>query len=244
MQRRSKDLAAAQEHIIAELLKAHSEQQVNRILALWMPVSQDNSTTAGAELAKVADQRKKRIEFENKFSDGEIAMMKTELGIVDVPVKPELPTPEEIGLAMLREIASLGGTHVNRTTGHYVIPPADLLGCYYILELKRITVLESAPVGDGSYICKYSIKVNLSLPQKFLDDFGLSSSPIHMKLLNAQHDEMNSTTPILIDHFVLTPGGWRSPTYNQRGLEAMLDVQKMWAESIESAVRSLAGFED
>jgi hypothetical protein len=237
--RRGDDLKAAQGYIAARLRSAKTAQGVENTLTQWLPVQGDRRTTAGAALAEIAGERKQRIAVENKFSDKEIALMKRRLGTVDVPARPNPPTSEEIGLAFLREIAALGGEQVSRTTGHYTVPPAGLLGVYNIVELLRVDLLGVAPAGGGSYVCKYSFKAHFSFPPEFLDKFGIRRSPVHMNMLNAQLQQLNSTKPVLIDHFVLTPNGWRSPTLNQRGLNAMFTVQRSWAEGLERAVQAL-----
>jgi hypothetical protein len=238
VQRRGKDLAAARSAIEGDLQKARTSPEVDQTLARWLAVPGDQRTQAGAVLAEIGSSRKRRIALEEKFSEGEIALMKTRLGQVDVPAQPAQPTPEEIGLAFMRELDASGGEQIDRTTGHYSVPPASMFGIYLIMKIRNIRVVKSVPVGDGSYLCKYSLQADVSMPQKFLDDFQISSSPIHMQMMNAMTGEL-SGPHILIDQFVLTEDGWRSPTARSRGLKAMLSVQANWANSLNNALQML-----
>jgi hypothetical protein len=237
--RRSSDLKAAQDQIAAQLKSAKTAQGIDNLIAVWLPVPGDHRTSAGENLVKIAGERKQRIALENKYSDKEIALMKARPGIVDVPERPDKPTPEEIGLAILREIAALGGEQVSRTVGHYSVPPANMIGVYCIIELRRVNLLGVAPVGDGSYMCKYSFKAHFSFPRKYLDSFGISASPVYMRMFDTYLQLMNSMKPVLIDQFALTSDGWRSPTINQRGLNAMFKVQQSWAAGLNRAVQQL-----
>ncbi len=243
MKRRSSDLAAAQEHIQAIFLKAETIEKLDILLKTWLVVPEDKNTIAGKALVQVADQRRQRLDLENRFSDREIAMMKTQLGVVDVPVNPELPTSEEIGLAIIREIEVLGGKRINRTTAQYALPPADSFGWYYIIALNRINMLDS--IGhlsdDYHYKCLYSIKLNISLPQKFLDSVNQPGNPLSVLIqaIKLKLNALNSKTLVLLDNFVLTPTGWRSPTCFNSGFPEMFNDNNRSATSIDEALEDV-----
>ncbi len=239
--RRGADLAAALDALTAELAGLASQEQAAAFLTAHLSVPGDAETPAGAALHDAL--RRRRIEIDRelflaRFSDREEALMGDD-GALTVPARvDEPPTAEEVRLAYLREVEWLGGEMLDHETAKMSMPGLNLLGVYNYVKVESVAVLRSkSDGGPTGFVVEYDMDIHMRVGEMFEEllagpDFGA-------QLLRDMLRMVNTAGPTrVVDRFVLTPTGWRSPTIRDRGLEGIASFYGSVADGLNTAAEA------
>ncbi len=194
----------------SETLDAHERKYLNR--------QQDSKLEAGAEILGILDERRQTVRYHEEYSKYSAAehalMMVPERLPLRIPIDYSEPEPEEINLAIMRELTSVGGRMLSGTAVEVGLPPFDL---FMPMRLDSSKVEKHScrhEAGGKAYTCDYRHFLTLSIPAVTYASLRMGGrSALAEELMEKAISEINSTEPVVSTHtFVLTTEGWRSPT--------------------------------
>lgn len=126
-------------------------------------------------------------------------------GVIAVPARYSEPTDEEISLAMAREYGAYGGANADGSFNYGLIPEGSVK--MQIVGARKAGCTPAEPTG---YVCARELQVRFGMSDAMR---GVLDGSAQGQLMESMLDYANSVElRVVEDTFVLTPGGWRSPT--------------------------------
>ena len=218
LKQRNGDLRDARAALAALFESATESIQLDAQERKFLDRRQDGGLEAGRNVLGVLDRHKqvlREAEERSKFSPGEQALM-TAQGHppLAVPADYPEPEPEDINLAILRELVSAGGRMLSGTAVEVGLPPFDQ---FMPLRLDAIRVEKrGCRLGEHprAYSCDYRHFLAVSMPEVTQASLRMGGrSEMFEDLLKKSLAQVNERAPVVVTHtFVLTSGGWRSPS--------------------------------
>lgn len=235
LKQRNGALRDARAALAAQFESATESLQLDTQERKFLDRRQDGGLEAGRDVLAVLDRRKQALrdaEERSKFSPGEHALMTAQgRPPLSVPANYPEPAPEDINLAILRELTSAGGRMLSGTAVEVGLPPFDQ---FMPLRLdttrveKRGCRLGKKP---RAYSCDYRHFLTVSMPEVTLAALRMGGrSEIVEDMLRKSLEQVNKRAPVVVTHtFVLTSGGWRSPSMHKVVVEGAF---KSYAEML------------
>lgn len=221
LKKRDGDLRGARAELVTLFESTTESLQIDALEKKFLHRQQDQRLEAGRDILGVLDQHKQVLrdaEEQSKYSPGEHALMGPQGRLpLAVPVNYPEPEPEDINLAILRELVSVGGRMLSGAAVEVGLPPFDQ---FMPLRLDAIRVeKQSCRLGQNprSYSCDYRHFLAVSIPEvtwTWLRTGGRSKTV--EDLLTKSLALVNAKEPVVVTHvFVLTSDGWRSPSMHK-----------------------------
>lgn len=233
-ERRDSTLLAIGPATISKIDAATAIGEVDALLSSIIAVPGDRHSQAGSKIHAAGEARKQSIEvrqFMARFSQREQVLMERP-GRLTPPSHYVEPTGQEVRLAILREIASMGGSFVDERTALLAIPPFGALGFNVEVALQDPTSL-SCTQAERGYRCAYTMPMANTLPDEVRQFFA--GHPLHSRLVDIIAAVLNTQQELtMTDDFVLTETGWRSPTASARRLDGILAHYKTMGEAMKN----------
>jgi hypothetical protein len=194
---------------------------VNGLLQKYLSMPGDRQAKAGAALVKRATDRKGEID--KALKDAMYSKREHEWKEKGLPaVVATGPTAEEMRLAVLREIAALGGEMVDSHTAHATYPMMLRTGLYMIVRVDDVKPLGSPVAERGGFRCTWQPAVKIKLSEEFERGLAKGGSGTIVKLLTEMANQTSNAGGRKVDDlFIPTRDGWRCPTALDRGLQGM-----------------------
>ncbi|MEQ8844456.1 MAG: hypothetical protein RIB58_06340 [Phycisphaerales bacterium] len=237
---RDAQLDEATPALAASLAGLSDAASIDQRLEAILVVPGDRRTQAAERLQAAARQRKAELDreaFLAMFSPSERPLIRAD-GSVAVPARHGPPDAQDIRVAILREFASIGGSRLSPERTRYTFFPLDIMGSYYLIEVRSVEVLNTARLDDGSWAADYTVSLHVSIDGSSID--RLLDGSIQGRMMDAMLREINTAPPTRLQSvFRLTPSGWRSPTWRDVALEGMANVLERATEAIEGIAGAL-----
>jgi hypothetical protein len=210
-QRRAADLAAALPVFAARIESQSSTSAVDNALQTALAVPGDHATTAGRELMEAAEERKAeldRVAYLAFFSTAERRLLGEDRRI-RIPAVYGPPGEEELRRAILRGFIDAGGRWIDANTVTYGW--SFFMGQFdYHVRVPRIEI-ESISAGPPFDV---SLRAHLSLEMSPEMEGFLGGNSPQAQLLRGMLGLLDLSRPEVLRHgFVLTPTGWKSPSF-------------------------------
>lgn len=229
--RRGEILSALAPALVAQIGSLGDAREVDALLSEVLAVPGDRATEGGKTIAAAGEARWQVLErdrFLARFSKREQDLMNGD-GVLAVPGGYEEPTGEEVRLAMLREIASMGGSQIDERRAQLSIPPFGALGFGVEVTLGDASSLSCKPQAPG-YECTFTMPMQNRIPDEVRQFFA--SNPLYSKMVDLMAVALDLQREFSgTDEFVLTASGWRSPTAAARRLEGIVSHYDAMAEA-------------
>lgn len=210
-ERRAADLAAAQPVFAARFASQSSTAAVDNALQAALAVPGDHATQAGRALIEAAQERKAaldRVAYLAFFSPQERRLLGEDRR-VRVPAAYGAPGEEELRRAILRGFVDAGGRWIDANTVTYGWSFFMGQFDYYV----RVPRIEIASISPGPPY-EVSLRAHLSLEMSPEMEGFLGETSPQSQLLRGMLALIDVSRPEVLQHaFLLTPQGWKSPSF-------------------------------
>jgi len=220
--RRAGDVAAVADEMAAIISAAATEQDLTNVAERYVVAEFDQADpVVGAAFA----ERENRFAWDKLvagYSPFEKSLAGSD-GRLTVPASYPEPTEDEIKLAVAREYGQYGGVNSDGSFNYGLIPEGSVS-----MRVVGVTKAGCTP-GGGGYVCAREVQMLMEMSSAMR---GVLNNSIQGDLMQSMLDMANSVeTDVMNDTFILTEGGWRSPTIAAkaasgiaRSMETVVDV--------------------
>jgi len=236
LDRRAKDLADALPELRKRLETIDTAKRVWENIELTLSLPGDRDTPAAEQLIAAGNLRTAAIDraaFEAMYSKRELELMNDQ-GVIEVPAQYDPPTPDEIRLAMARE---LGQAWAGRTGPysyrHGIKGITNVFVGGFIVDFKPVTVLATV-AHEGGHAAHYTHRARAELEHGEKD--WMANNPLGAVMVKVVRDHINNQVYESADEFVLTAQGWRSPTIRRRAISQKMEFSQNMARNLERAL--------
>lgn len=234
---REGDLQAAHDELVQRFSQATQASALDADSRNYLDSRIDGESPQARRLLAALDRRKQEIKIEDERSrysprERELMVVAGELPL-RVPDTYSEPDAGEIHLAVMRELADLGGRLLSGTVAEVGMPPFDRF-LFVRVELKVLDKQSCQPSNAREYACTYRHGLVFSIPEgsyAFLRMGGRSE--LFEQMVNDYIKALNSAEPAATTQtFRLTSAGWRSPSIRDKGVKAIMDTYVEMAASL------------
>jgi plasmid stabilization system protein ParE len=203
--------------LVSLLEEAEDESSLDDIVGTYLlpDLDQSNATLAVAFNERQAYFVRQRIVSSYSILEKSLADYD---GIIEVPAGYPQPTDKEVKLAIAREYGSFGKRHRDGTFDYGLIPETSLK-----MKVESVSVSSCGPE-NGAYRCQITISMDVKQSQAMR---GIMGSSMQGRIMDEMLELASGPQLENAEHmFVLTSGGWRSPTYAKLAIRGISNSVK------------------
>jgi hypothetical protein len=244
-QLRAADLVAAEAELVAYIGTLSKLEDVFAFRDSVLRVPGDWESEPGKKLLAAMRDRRAALYAQLESSGGYLVLSDYSpyeeslmAGGIAVRATYEQPKPHEILLALVRSVAGYSGERVSGNVVRYQLPSTrqilssvpgistemlnlvqDIsLPLHATMEFRHASIESCQPASSGGYTCRYVADIHVET-----DGFagGSPSRPQE-------------------DHFVLTPSGWTSPTFENRLASSAIETWGVLSDGVVEGLKSVA----